>query len=141
MRTRTAAVLAALILGAALGGCGSDHSAPKPSPSPTTVIGPGADITNDVQARADVRTTRCSAEGGKRWRVVAKVTNSGKEAARYRLALRFASAKDGEVVGRKALTTGVVAAGSSTKVDSTARLTGHPKDVNCIFVAIERDAQ
>ena len=97
---------------------------------PTTRLAPGA-ATACTAART---VTQADVDAG-------AVTNSGDDAARYRLALRFAAAKDGEVLARKALATGVLKAGAATKVRATAKLTARATKVNCLFVAIERDPQ
>lgn len=127
----------------ALAGCSGGNS-PDPeagaSATPVTVIGEGADIENQLDARSDVEVTKCKADDdeGRRWKVEATATNSTEEDVTYELALRYASAKDGSVLAREALKTEKVKPGKSTTIETASKLEKASEKVNCIFVSIAR---
>lgn len=147
---RTALIALALAGTLVVSGCSDDEPADEPSTAEksesgdSSVIGAGSDIPNDVEARGDVQVTSCRRTGA-RVEVGYRVRNTTEEPARYELALRVASAKNGAVWGRAAIQTQSIDAGKSDKLSETVRLdlAGTPKKqraskVNCIFVAVSR---
>lgn len=148
MRRTIIALAAAALL---LTGCSGDDEPSKKaersesSATDPQVLGEGSDIPNQVEARGDVEVTACRRQG-KRVEVAYRVRNSTEEPARYRLALRVASAKNGSVWGRGSIQTPSVDPSKSRRLSETVPLTfeGTPKKqrkgkVNCIFVAVARD--
>lgn len=125
-----------------LAGCTDDAPDDAETTPPVTLIGPGADIPNDVASRADVQTDSCEPadEEGTSWTVRATATNPTDGPVVYELALRMARKSDGSVLGREALTTDPVPAGESAPIEITSTLDEPSDDINCIFVAINRVA-
>jgi hypothetical protein len=133
--------MAGVLLGLAAAGCSASDSQPSDASStPVTIIGPGSDIPNNLEARSDVKLTTCEPVGDQQWHVVAEAVNSTDQTVRYRLALRLAEVSDGNVVGREALTSDPVEPGQSIEIDTTATIDQAATDqINCIFVAIDRE--
>lgn len=133
---------AALVVAALASGCGggeADRASGSPSPTPSTLLGAGSDIVNDVDARPDVETLACRRAEDGSWLVRARTTNPTDTPVRYRLALRLAAAKDGAVLDRSVLESPVVAAGGSTVVETRAHPGRRVRKVNCVFVSVDRE--
>ncbi|MDR0960372.1 MAG: FxLYD domain-containing protein [Propionibacteriaceae bacterium] len=146
MLTRPPARIRALALAAGIGlgalvmaGCQTTLGQPEASETPVTVIGPGSDIANNLDARADVAITTCEPTGEDgEYKVEASVTNTTDDTVTYEMALRLADASNGNVVAREALTTDPVGPGEETTVETTLALEEPADEVNCVFVAIDR---
>ena len=137
----TAVAAVAVLLAAALAGCSGDDGDPEEVELPQTLMGPGADIVNDVTARADVSVLSCEPddEAGESWTVTGEATNSTDAAVVYRFAVRFASPADGSVLGREAYETAAVAPGETVSIEVTGELEEPATELNCIFAAIARE--
>ena len=132
----------ALVVAALASGCGggeTDRASDSPPPTPSTLLGAGSDIVNDVDARPDVETLDCRRAADGSWLVRARTTNPTGTPVRYHLALRLARAKDGAVLDRSVLESPVVAAGGSTVVETRADLGHRVRKVNCVFVSVDRE--
>ena len=132
----------ALVEAALASGCGggeTERVSDSPPPTPSTLLGAGSDIVNDVDARPDVETLDCRRAGDGTWLVRARTSNPTDTPVRYRLALRLAAAKDGAVLDRSVLESPVVAAGGSTVVEARAHLGRRVRKVNCVFVSVDRE--